>query len=213
MFPSEVGSFPKGMVQFKVPLKPPPPDYVTVPPSTDNNKSVKCDSSEKELIESSEKIEMDDEFVFKVYSFYTTNLSRPLLKAIEETASNWKPTPLQKSIIPAALLGYDVSVITSCSRTAAFILPVLERLVCMPECSDDMTSRVLVLVPTMESGEKMIKIVRQLAQFTNVKVGLSVGDESSQINNPDIVIATPSTLIGHAMDSLDLENIKVCFIF
>ena len=73
---------------------------------------------------------------------------------------------------------------------------------------DDMT-RVVVLVPTRESGVNMINTISQLAKFTSVKVALFGGDETSQISNPDIVVATPSTLIGHAIDSLDLENIKV----
>ena len=100
MVPSEVGSFCKGMLQFKVPLKPQPPDSVTFPPSTDCCVS---DKSEEELSDfelvSSEKVsagntnnDMDENYIFKVYSFYTKNLSRPLLKAIEETAPNWYPT-------------------------------------------------------------------------------------------------------------------------
>ena len=216
MVPSEVGSFRKGMLQFKVPLKPQPPDSVTFPPSTCCCVSDKSEEelSDFELVEGSEKVsagntnnDMDENYIFKVYSFYTKNLSRPLLKAIEETAPNWYPTPIQKSIIPAALLGFDICAVTSFSRTAAFTLPVLERLICMP-AGDDMT-RVVVIVPTRESGVNMINTISQLAKFTSVKVALFGGDETSQISNPDIVVATPSTLIGHAIDSLDLENIKV----
>ncbi|KAL1420118.1 hypothetical protein MTO96_024576 [Rhipicephalus appendiculatus] len=67
-------------------------------------------------------------------SFQQMNLSRPLLKAL--TAMNFVyPTPIQSSTIPMALLGRDIyaCAATGTGKTAAFMLPVLERLLFRPQ--------------------------------------------------------------------------------
>ena len=107
-------------------------------------------------------------------SFYTMNLSRPLLKAIEEL-HYVHPTPIQAATIPVALLGRDVCgcAATGTGKTAAYMLPVLERLLYRPVATA--VTRVLVLVPTRELGVQVYQVTRQLAQFTSIEVALSVG--------------------------------------
>uniref|UniRef100_A0A8C7E3G0 RNA helicase n=1 Tax=Naja naja TaxID=35670 RepID=A0A8C7E3G0_NAJNA len=135
-------------------------------------------------------------------SFQDMNLSRPLLKAI--TALGFKqPTPIQKACIPVGLLGKDLCACaaTGTGKTAAFILPVLERLIYKPRQAP--VSRVLVLVPTRELGIQVHSVTKQLAQFSNITVCLAVGgldlktQESSLRSGPDILIATPGRLIDH----------------
>lgn len=58
-------------------------------------------------------------------------------------------------------------------KTAAFMLPVLERLVYKPKTAQ--VTRVLVLVPTRELGIQVHSVARQLAQFTSVTTCLAVG--------------------------------------
>lgn len=61
-------------------------------------------------------------------SFHEMNLSRPLMKAIASIGFV-HPTPIQSATIPVALLGRDVCgcAATGTGKTAAFMLPVLER--------------------------------------------------------------------------------------
>jgi len=152
-------------------------------------------------------------------SFYTMNLSRPLLKAIEEL-KYVHPTPIQAATIPVALLGRDICgcAATGTGKTAAYMLPVLERLLYRPE--NEAVTRVLVLVPTRELGVQVYQVTKQLAQFTSIEIALSVGglDLKTQENmlrkNPDIVIATPGRLIDHVKNtpSFGLESIEVLIL-
>lgn len=129
-------------------------------------------------------------------TFQSMNLSRPLLKAIE-TLRWGHPTPIQAATIPTALAGKDICgcAATGTGKTAAYMLPILERLL-FRSMADSMT-RVLVLVPTRELGVQVFQVCKQLAQFTSIDVALSVGgldlriQEAELRKNPDVVIATP----------------------
>lgn len=153
-------------------------------------------------------------------TFYQMNLSRPLLKAI--TTMNFvHPTPIQAATIPAALMGRDICgcAATGTGKTAAYMLPTLERLLYRP-LDGPAISRVLVLVPTRELGVQVYQVTKQLAQFTTVEVGLSVGgldvkvQESVLRKNPDIVIATPGRLIDHLRNApiFSLDSIEVLIL-
>ena len=152
-------------------------------------------------------------------SFYNMNLSRPLLKAIE-SLHFVHPTPIQSATIPLALAGRDICgcAATGTGKTAAYMLPVLERLLYRPK--EAAITRVLVLVPTRELGVQVFQVTKQLTQFTSIEVGLSVGgldlkmQESTLRKNPDIVIATPGRLIDHLQNtpSFGLDNIEVLIL-
>ncbi|KAJ1519662.1 hypothetical protein ONE63_004928 [Megalurothrips usitatus] len=152
-------------------------------------------------------------------TFTQMNLSRPLLKAIG-TMNYVHPTPIQAATIPVALQGRDICgcAATGTGKTAAYMLPVLERLLYKPAAAT--TTRVLVLVPTRELGVQVYQVTRQLSQFTLVETGLSVGglDVKSQEavlrKNPDIVIATPGRLIDHIRNtpSFTLDSIEVLIL-
>ncbi|XP_049269268.1 probable ATP-dependent RNA helicase DDX27 isoform X2 [Rhipicephalus sanguineus] len=147
------------------------------------------------------------------------NLSRPLLKAL--TAMNFVyPTPIQSSTIPMALLGRDIyaCAATGTGKTAAFMLPVLERLLFRPK--QDVVTRVLVIVPTRELAVQVYQVSLQLAQFTNIMITLSAGgldlkaQEAALRKLPDIIIATPGRLIDHLENTpgFDLRNIEVLIL-
>ncbi|PSN35787.1 hypothetical protein C0J52_09481 [Blattella germanica] len=128
------------------------------------------------------------------------------------------PTPIQAATIPVALLGRDICgcAATGTGKTAAYMLPILERLLYRPMGQSAVT-RVLVLVPTRELGVQVYQVTRQLAQFTSVESGLAVGgldlkaQEAVLRKNPDIVIATPGRLIDHLKNTptFSLDNIEV----
>lgn len=152
-------------------------------------------------------------------SFQQMNLSRPLLKAL--TAMNFvHPTPIQASTIPMALLGRDIyaCAATGTGKTAAFMLPVLERLLFRPK--QDLVTRVLVIVPTRELAVQVYQVSLQLAQFTSVMITLSAGgldlkmQEAALRKVPDIIIATPGRLIDHLENTpgFDLRNIEVLIL-
>uniref|UniRef100_A0A4W6DFE1 RNA helicase n=1 Tax=Lates calcarifer TaxID=8187 RepID=A0A4W6DFE1_LATCA len=128
-------------------------------------------------------------------TFDDMNLSRPILKAV--TALGFKqPTPIQKACVPVGLLGRDLCACaaTGTGKTAAFMLPVLERLVYKPRMSQ--VTRVLVLVPTRELGI-------QVHSVAVICLGLSPGgldlksQEAALRAGADVLIATPCFELTH----------------
>lgn len=150
-------------------------------------------------------------------TFYQMNLSRPLLKAIGDL-NYVHPTPIQAATIPVALMGRDICgcAATGTGKTAAYVLPTVERLLYRPVNSSAVT-RVLILIPTRELGVQVYQVTKQLCQHTTIEVGLSVGgldlktQEGVLRKNPDIVIATPGRLIDHLKNTptFSLDSIEV----
>ncbi|KAH8418292.1 hypothetical protein KR222_002984 [Zaprionus bogoriensis] len=169
-----------------------------------------------------EKMQFDDtiEANEMITSFYQMNLSRPLMRAIGVLGYIY-PTPIQASTIPVALLGRDVCgcAATGTGKTAAYMLPTLERLLYRP-LNNKAITRVLVLVPTRELGAQVYQVTKQLCQFTTIDVGLAIGgldvkaQETVLRQNPDIVIATPGRLIDHIKNtpSFSLDSIEVLIL-
>ncbi|XP_001602245.2 probable ATP-dependent RNA helicase DDX27 isoform X1 [Nasonia vitripennis] len=177
-------------------------------------KKEKAKAEDQDLIDFEECTNYDT-----LATFYNMNLSRPLLKAV--TSMNFvNPTPIQAATIPVALMGRDICgcAATGTGKTAAYMLPTLERLLYRP--LDGAVTRVLVLVPTRELGVQVYQVTKQLSQFTSVEVGLSVGgldvkvQESVLRKNPDIVIATPGRLIDHLANTptFSLDTIEVLIL-
>ncbi|KAJ8522525.1 hypothetical protein ONZ45_g897 [Pleurotus djamor] len=141
-------------------------------------------------------------------SFLSMNLSRPLLKAISALGYN-KPTPIQAATIPVALLGKDVvgNAVTGSGKTAAFIIPMIERLLYRDKGRKSAATRCLVLVPTRELGVQCLDVGTKLAAQTDIEFCLLVGglsvkaQEAALRTKPDIVIATPGRLIDHIRNS------------
>ncbi|ONM22828.1 DEAD-box ATP-dependent RNA helicase 28 [Zea mays] len=160
-----------------------------------------------------------DRASFHANSFLELNLSRPLVRACEALGYQ-KPTPIQAACIPLALTGRDIcgSAITGSGKTAAFSLPVLERLLFRPKRVPAI--RVLILTPTRELAAQIHSMVEKLAQFTDIRCCLIVGGLSTKIQEvalrsmPDIVVATPGRIIDHLRNSLSvgLEDLAVVIL-
>ncbi|HEY5896721.1 MAG TPA: DEAD/DEAH box helicase [Burkholderiales bacterium] len=127
------------------------------------------------------------------------------------------PTPVQREAIPAALAGGDllVSSQTGSGKTAAFVLPGLQRLR-TPAKIAGKGPRVLVLAPTRELAMQVQKATHGYCSGQNLLTtllvgGMPFGAQLSQLRRPvDIAIATPGRLKDH-MDrgSVDLGRVEL----
>lgn len=149
-------------------------------------------------------------------TFSQMNLSRPLLKAV--TACGFvEPTRIQAACIPLALAGRDLCACaaTGTGKTAAFMLPILERLLYKPKQKS--LTRVVVLTPTRELAIQIFQVSRQLSRFIQVDICLCAGgldikaQEAALRLGPDIVISTPGRLIDHLHNapSFSLHDVEV----
>jgi len=117
------------------------------------------------------------------------------------------PTPIQLRAIPPALEGRDViaSAQTGTGKTAAFALPVLQRLDRHGAC------RCLVLEPTRELAMQVETAMRDLARYTDLRVisvygGVGYGAQRSALKSGmDIIVATP----GRLEDYLQQREIRL----
>ncbi|KAJ9652606.1 nucleolar DEAD-box protein required for synthesis of 60S ribosomal subunit [Neophaeococcomyces mojaviensis] len=149
-------------------------------------------------------------------SFQQFSLSRPLLRALA-SLSFTTPTPIQARTIPIALQGLDVvgSAQTGSGKTAAFLLPILERLLYRPRKIP--TTRVTILMPTRELAVQCHSVAVALAKHTDITFALVVGGFSLREQEvilkkrPDVVIATPGRFIDHMRNSASftVENIEI----
>ncbi|VDD95411.1 unnamed protein product [Enterobius vermicularis] len=96
-----------------------------------------------------------------IKTFDQLSLSRPLLKAVTSCGFT-EPTLIQSACIPVALEGRDICACaaTGTGKTAAFMLPILERLLYKPRKKS--VTRVLILVPTRELA---IQVLQNLYLF------------------------------------------------
>lgn len=144
-------------------------------------------------------------------TFAEMNLSRPLLKAVQ--ALGYKaPTPIQQRTVPLGLAGHDIcgSAVTGSGKTAAFLLPILERLLYRP--TKVSATRVLILVPTRELATQVHSMACQLAQFCVPPIraacvvgGLSLKVQEAELRTrPDIVVATPGRMLDHIRNSMSV---------
>jgi ATP-dependent RNA helicase RhlE len=139
-------------------------------------------------------------------SFASLALSKPLLRAIEEQGY-LEPTPIQTAVIPAILEGKDVraSAQTGSGKTAAFALPILERVSRLPR-ETERPVRALILVPTRELAMQIgqafttyARFLRDELKIVTVFGGVSINPQMMALRGgADIVVATPGRLLDLA---------------
>ncbi|KAK4459128.1 putative ATP-dependent RNA helicase drs-1 [Cladorrhinum samala] len=149
-------------------------------------------------------------------SFQSMSLSRPILRGLT-TVGFTKPTPIQAKTIPIALMGKDVvgGAVTGSGKTAAFVVPILERLLYRPKKVP--TTRVVILTPTRELAIQCHAVATKLACHTDIKFCLAVGGLSLKVQEgelrlrPDVVIATPGRFIDHMRNSASftIETVEI----
>jgi superfamily II DNA/RNA helicase len=133
--------------------------------------------------------------------FQSLNLTPAIVQAL--TASGYtEPTPVQAKAIPEAIAGHDLmcSAPTGTGKTAAFVLPALQRLA-LP-ARPGRGPRVLVLTPTRELALQVTTAVEKYSKFMpRVRTGTVLGGmpypkQRKLLESPlDILVATPGRLI------------------
>jgi ATP-dependent RNA helicase DDX54/DBP10 len=133
--------------------------------------------------------------------FQSLGLSQPVLSGILRLGYKL-PTPIQRRALPLALTGRDLVAMarTGSGKTAAFLIPMVERLVSGPRASQHGV-RAVLLSPTRELALQTLKFATKLAKFTDLKCTSLVGGESlgaqfaALANHPDVLVATPGRLM------------------
>jgi len=138
-----------------------------------------------------------------VATFATLGLDPAILKAVQD-AGYTVPSPIQAQAIPEALAGHDLmaSAQTGTGKTAAFILPALQKL-SVEAAVRGKGPRILVLTPTRELAQQVSDAANKYGKNMRVKVVSILGGMPYPLQNKllsgfvDILVATPGRLIDH----------------
>ena len=136
-------------------------------------------------------------------TFEKLALHPDILKAISDCGYT-SPTPIQNQAIPAALAGHDLmaSAQTGTGKTAAFILPALQRLTA-PASGKSRGPRVLVLTPTRELAAQITDAATKYGRHLRFSIASILGGmpypaQNRALSKPmDIMVATPGRLMDH----------------
>ncbi|HEX7078958.1 MAG TPA: DEAD/DEAH box helicase [Candidatus Eisenbacteria bacterium] len=145
--------------------------------------------------------------------FDKLGLPLPVLKGVR-AAGYVQPTPVQQRAIPIVLTGQDLiaAAQTGTGKTAAFVLPILARLLGGPP-----RLRALVLTPTRELAAQVETNARDYARFTELRVGVVYGgvplppqERMLKQQGVDLLVATPGRLLDlHDRLALRLDYIEI----
>jgi len=133
-----------------------------------------------------------------------------------EAAGYTTPTPIQADTIPLGLAGRDIvgTAQTGTGKTAAFVLPILQRLLAQPATTN--RTRALIVTPTRELAEQINTTIKQLAKFTNLQsatvyggVGMQPQERALRSGVP-IIVACPGRLLDHIeRGTANLKHVEV----
>ncbi len=146
-------------------------------------------------------------------SFTQFNLDARLNSAIKQ-AGFIKPTPIQSAAIPLALAGNDLigTAQTGTGKTAAFVLPILQKLLNVPGNQ----TRVLIITPTRELAEQIHQAIGILSHGTKIRSvsiygGVGPGPQIEALRTgAEIVVACPGRLLDHMQNKhARLGNIEI----
>jgi len=123
-----------------------------------------------------------------------------------EASGYEEPTPVQEQVIPLILAGRDIiaSAQTGTGKTAAFLLPLLNKLLTEPH--DTHHTNALIIVPTRELAIQISDHLEGLSYFTSVSSiavygggdgGSFVQEKQALTRGVDVVVCTPGKMIAH----------------
>jgi ATP-dependent RNA helicase RhlE len=149
-------------------------------------------------------------------SFTDLGLMPELSRAVTENGYS-APTPIQQAAIPAVLAGRDLlaGAQTGTGKTAAFVLPLLQRLSTQP----GRAPRALVLTPTRELAAQVAESASDYGRYSQVRTVMICGGVSDkpQIaalrHGCDLLVATPGRLLDLAQRrQLELSQVQFCVL-
>jgi ATP-dependent RNA helicase RhlE len=153
-------------------------------------------------------------------SFSALGLAPELLRAVSAQGYT-DPTPVQREAIPLVLEGRDLlaGAQTGTGKTAAFVLPMLQRLAATPPRGRDRHGRApiraLILAPTRELAMQVEASVRTYGanarRSTAIFGGVGFpGQVAALRRGPEVVVATPGRLLDHARQrTIDLSAVEI----
>ena len=153
-------------------------------------------------------------------TFENLNLAPAILKAVLEQGYD-TPTPIQAQAIPAVLAGGDLlgGAQTGTGKTAAFVLPMLQRLSSEPSLKNKRgvnAVRCLIMTPTRELAAQVEESVRIYGKYLELSSmvmfgGVGMGAQIEKLRRGvDILVATPGRLLDHASQgTLDLGQVQI----
>ena len=153
-------------------------------------------------------------------TFEELNLAPAILKAVLEHGYD-TPTPIQVQAIPAVLAGGDLlgGAQTGTGKTAAFVLPMLQRLSTEPRLTNRRgvnAVRALIMTPTRELAAQVEESVRVYGKYVDLTSmvmfgGVGMGAQIEKLRRGvDILVATPGRLLDHAgQGTLDLGQVQI----
>ncbi|OMH38033.1 DEAD/DEAH box helicase [Motiliproteus sp. MSK22-1] len=151
-------------------------------------------------------------------NFSSLDLAPEIQQAID--ACGYKQmTPIQEKAIIPARRGKDLlaNAQTGTGKTAAFSLPIIQRMYDKPKQARPGTPRTLILTPTRELAEQLTETIRRYAQFlpftiTALYGGVKMtGQQSKLKTGVDIVVATPGRLLEH-LEQCNINLAEVEFV-
>ncbi len=149
--------------------------------------------------------------------FSKFGLDPGILGAIQK-AGYTRPTPVQAAAIPKVLQGHDLIAIaqTGTGKTAAFVLPILHRLVLAHRPDQARLTRVLILAPTRELAVQIMENIRTYGKSLPIRVAAIFGgvEEDAQIKvlrkGVHIIVATPGRLLDLiGRQQIDFSSLKM----
>ncbi|MCF8036605.1 MAG: DEAD/DEAH box helicase [Desulfobacteraceae bacterium] len=144
---------------------------------------------------------------FQTFQFH------PAVAAGVTAAGYSAPTPIQSRAIPPIKAGKDVIGLaqTGTGKTAAFVLPILNRLI----SGKRGTTRALIVAPTRELAEQIHDAILAHGKKTGLQSlaiygGVAIGPQIRSAKNADIIVACPGRLLDHmGRNTVDLSALEV----
>jgi ATP-dependent RNA helicase RhlE len=150
-------------------------------------------------------------------SFNDFGLAAPITRALAQE-NYLTPTPIQTDAVPLVLTGRDLIGIaqTGTGKTAAFALPILNRIAARPLAPERKTCRVLVLSPTRELSGQILESFRTYGRHLRVSSTLAIGgvpmgkQVRALMGGVDVLVATPGRLLDLVRsNALRLNRVEV----